>query len=142
MQPHYNLIYREEERETMPLCEAEGVGVIPWSPLARGRLARPWNEETARTASDEFGKTLYVHAVDSDRQVIERVGQVAEARGVPRAQVALAWMLQKSFITAPIIGASKAEQLDDAAAAVALKLTPEEISSLEEPYAPHPIVGF
>jgi 1-deoxyxylulose-5-phosphate synthase len=142
MQPHYNLIYREEEREMMPLCEAEGIGVIPWSPLARGRLARAWQEETTRTANDEFGKTLYTSMTESDQQVIERVGQVATARGVPRAQVALAWMLQQSFITAPIIGATKPQQLDDAAAAVSLKLTPEEITSLEEPYAPHPIVGF
>jgi aryl-alcohol dehydrogenase-like predicted oxidoreductase len=142
MQNHYNLIYREEEREMMPLCEAEGIGVIPWSPLARGRLTRDWGETTKRTENDEFGKTLYVSMVDSDRQVIERVGKVAAERGVPRAQVALAWMLQKSFLTAPIIGATRPGQLEDAVAAVALKLTPEEISSLEEPYAPHPISGF
>ncbi|HSS18752.1 MAG TPA: aldo/keto reductase [Pyrinomonadaceae bacterium] len=142
MQNHYNLIYREEEREMMPLCAAEGIGVIPWSPLARGRLTREWNEGTTRTEQDEFGKTLYNSMVESDRQVIERVGQLAAKRGVPRAQVALAWMLSQSFITAPIIGASKPQHLDDAAAAVSIKLTPEEIASLEEPYAPHSVVGF
>jgi aryl-alcohol dehydrogenase-like predicted oxidoreductase len=142
MQNHYNLIYREEEREMMPLCAAEGVGVIPWSPLARGRLTREWNETTTRLETDEFGKTLYTAATDSDRRIIERVGEVAAKRGVPRAQVALAWMAQKPFITAPIVGASKPHHLDDAVAALSLKLTPEEIVSLEEPYAPHPLVGF
>jgi 1-deoxyxylulose-5-phosphate synthase len=142
MQNHYNLIYREEEREMMPLCEAEGIAVLPWSPLARGRLTRAWNEATTRTASDEFGKTLYTSMEESDRQVIERIGQIAEGRGLPRAQIALAWMLQKTFMTAPIIGASKPQHLEDAAAAVSVKLTSEEISSLEEPYAPHPVVGF
>lgn len=142
MQNHYNMIYREEEREMMPLCEAEGIGVVPWSPLARGRLTRAWDEKTPRTDTDEFGKTLYVSTTESDRQVIERVGEVAESRGVPRAQVALAWMLQQSFITAPIIGASKPQHLEDAAAAISLMLTPEEIASLEEPYAPHPVVGI
>lgn len=142
MQNHYNLLYREEEREMLPLCAAEGVGVIPWSPLARGRLTRDWNETTNRMETDEFGKTLYTAAADADRKIVERVGEVAAKRGVPRAQVALAWLAQKPFMTAPIVGASKPHHLDDAIAALSLKLTPEEITSLEEPYVPHPVVGF
>lgn len=142
MQNHYNLLNREEEREMMPLCEAEGVAVLPWSPLARGRLTREWGETSNRMETDEFGKTLYVAAQDSDRRIIERVGETALERGVPRAQVALAWMLQKPFITAPIVGASKAQHFDDAVAALSLKLSDEEIAALEEPYVPHPIAGF
>ena len=142
MQNHYNLINREEERETLPLCASEGIGVIPWSPLARGRLTRDWDETTNRTETDEFGKTLYTSAVDSDRKVIERVAEVAAKRGVPRAQVALAWLLSKPFMTAPIVGASKPNHLEDAVAAVSLKLSEEEITKLEEPYVPHPVVGF
>jgi aryl-alcohol dehydrogenase-like predicted oxidoreductase len=142
MQNHYNLLYREEEREMMPLCAAEGVGVLPWSPLARGRLARDWNETTKRMETDEFGKTLYTAAEDADRKIVERVGEIAAKRSVPRAQVALAWVAQKPFMTAPIVGASKPHHLDDAIAALSLNLTPEEISSLEEPYVPHPVVGF
>jgi aryl-alcohol dehydrogenase-like predicted oxidoreductase len=142
MQNHYNLINREEEREMLPLCASEGIGVIPWSPLARGRLTRDWDETTNRTETDEFGKTLYTSAVDSDRKVVERVAEVASKRGVPRAQVALAWLLSKSFMTAPIVGASKPNHLEDAVAAVSLKLSDEEIKQLEEPYVPHPVVGF
>jgi 1-deoxyxylulose-5-phosphate synthase len=142
MQNHYNLLNREEEREMMPLCEAEGIGVLPWSPLARGRLTRDWGETTNRMETDEFGKTLYVAAQDSDRRIIERVGEIAAKRGVPRAQVALAWMLQKPFITAPIVGASKPHHFDDAVAALSLKLSDAEIAALEEPYMPHPIAGF
>lgn len=142
MQNHYNLLYREEEREMMPLCAAEGVGVLPWSPLARGRLTREWGETSNRMETDEFGKTLYVAAEDSDRKIVARVGEIAAKRGVPRAQVALAWMAQKPFVTAPIVGASKLHHLDDAVAALSLNLTPEEISLLEEPYVPHPVVGF
>lgn len=142
MQNHYNLLYREEEREMMPLCAAEGVGVLPWSPLARGRLTRDWGETSKRMETDEFGKTLYVSTEAADRSIVERVGEIANKRRVPRAQVALAWMAQKPFITAPIVGASKPQHLDDAIAALALNLTPEEISSLEEPYVPHPVVGF
>jgi aryl-alcohol dehydrogenase-like predicted oxidoreductase len=142
MQNHYNLLYREEEREMMPLCAAEGVGVVPWSPLARGRLTRPWGESTNRMELDDFGKTLYAASEAADSKIVERVAAVAEQRGVPRAQVALAWMVQKSFITAPIVGASKPHHLDDAVAALSLNLTPEEISSLEEPYVPHRLVGF
>jgi aryl-alcohol dehydrogenase-like predicted oxidoreductase len=142
MQNHYNLLYREEEREMMPLCAAEGVGVLPWSPLARGRLTRAWGETSKRMETDEFGKTLYVAREDSDHKIVERVGEIAAKRGVPRAQVALAWMSQKPFVTAPIVGASRPHHLDDAIAALSLNLTPEEISSLEEPYVPHPVVGF
>ena len=126
----------------LPLCESEGIGVIPWSPLARGRLTRDWDETTNRTETDEFGKTLYTSAVDSDRKVVERVADVAAKRGVPRAQVALAWLLNKPVVTAPIVGASKPNHLEDAVAAVSLKLRDEEIRELEEPYVPHPVVGF
>ncbi|HEY2154595.1 MAG TPA: aldo/keto reductase [Isosphaeraceae bacterium] len=144
MQYHYNLIYREEEREMLPLCLSEGIGVIPWSPLARGRLARPWDERsyTERAGTDEFGKTLYAQTEEADRAVVDRVGEVAAARGVPRAQVALAWLLQKPGVTSPIIGATKPHHLDDAVAALSLKLTPEEVARLEEPYVPHPVLGF
>ena len=142
MQNHYNLLYREEEREMLPLCEAEGVGVVPWSPLARGRLTRDWSETTNRLETDEFGKTLYAATEEADRKIIARVAEVAAERGVPRAQVALAWLVQKPFITAPIVGASKLHHLDDAVAALSLKLTPAEIASLEEPYVPHSVVGF
>ncbi len=142
MQNHYNLLYREEEREMMPLCLAEGVGVVPWSPLARGRLTRDWGETTTRTETDEFGKTLYTSAEEADRKIVEQVGRIAAQRGVPQAQVALAWMVQKPYITAPIVGASKPHHLDDAVAALSLGLTEEEIASLEEPYVPHPVVGF
>jgi 1-deoxyxylulose-5-phosphate synthase len=141
MQDHLNLLYREEEREMLPLCRAEGIGVIPWSPMARGRLTRNWNETSERQETDEFGKTLYTRTFEADRRVIERVAAVAEARGAPRAQVALAWVLQKPEVTAPIIGASKLQHLDDAVASLSLKLTPEEIATLEEPYTPHPVAG-
>jgi len=142
MQNYYNLLYREEEREMMPLCVAEGVGVLPWSPLARGRLTRDWDENTYRTETDEFGKTLYAATADADRKVVERLAEVANKRGVSRAQVALAWIMQKPFVTAPIVGASKMQHLDDAVAALSLKLSPEEIASLEEPYVPHAVIGF
>jgi aryl-alcohol dehydrogenase-like predicted oxidoreductase len=142
MQDHYNLLHREEEREMLPLCAAEGIGVLPWSPLARGRLTRDWDERTERTQTDEFGKTLYTANVDSDRQVVERVAEIAKRRGVPRATVALAWLLHKPAVTSPIVGVSKPHHLDDAVAALSLKLTPEEIAALEQPYVPHPVVGF
>jgi aryl-alcohol dehydrogenase-like predicted oxidoreductase len=142
MQNHYNLLYREEEREMMPLCAAEGVGVVPWSPLARGRLTRDWGETSNRMEKDEFGKTLYTATEDADRKIVQRVSEIAAQRGVPRAQVALAWMVHHPFVTAPIVGASKLHHLDDAVAALTLNLTPEELSSLEEPYVPHPVVGF
>ena len=143
MQNHYNLIYREEEREMIPLCQAEGVGIIPWSPLARGRLARPWQAETTkRYQTDVFGKSLYSNTEEADRKVIERLGEVAEQRGVPRAQLALAWMLSKPAITAPIVGATKPNHLSDAVAALSVRLTAEELAALEEPYVPHPVLGF
>jgi aryl-alcohol dehydrogenase (NADP+) len=143
MQNHYNLIYREEEREMNPLCRAEGVGLIPWSPLARGFLAGNRRKadfgETTRAKTDDYAQKLYYQ--DSDFAVVERVTAVAKKRGVPNAQVALAWILQQPGVTAPIIGASKPHHLDDAIAALSLKLTPEEVKSLEEPYTPHPILG-
>ncbi len=141
MQDHYNLLSREEEREMLPLCADEGIGVIPWSPLARGKLTRPWDATTNRSETDAFGKTLY-DTSDSDRVIADRVGQVAEARGVSRAQVALAWVLRNPVVTAPIVGASKPEHLDDAVAAVDLELTDDEVARLEDPYVPHPVVGF
>ena len=143
MQNHLNLLYREEEREMLPLCVAEGIGVIPWSPLARGRLTREAGAAvTARAGLDQYQKTLYSATEEADRQVIDAVGMIAAARGVPRAQVALAWLLAKSGITAPIIGATKPEHLDDAVAALPLKLTADEIKTLEAPYLPHAIAGF
>jgi 1-deoxyxylulose-5-phosphate synthase len=142
MQNHYNLLYREEEREMIPFCQSEGIGVIPWSPLARGRLTRAWQSEpTKRFETDQFGKSLYSRTEDVDRKVVDRLGQVAEQRGVPRAQVALAWLLSKP-VTSPIVGATKLHHLQDAVGALALRLTTEEISSLEEPYTPHPVLGF
>jgi aryl-alcohol dehydrogenase-like predicted oxidoreductase len=141
MQDHLNLLYREEEREMLPLCEDQQIGVLPWSPLARGRLTRAWDEETERTRTDEFGKTLYGHQ-DSDRKVVDAVGRIAQARGVPRAQIALAWMLHKPAVTAPIIGASKQRHLDDAVAALDITLHDEDIHALEEPYTPHAVQGF
>jgi aryl-alcohol dehydrogenase-like predicted oxidoreductase len=142
MQNYVNLLYREEEREMLPLCQAEGIGVIPWSPLARGRLTRDWDETSARSETDVFGKTLYAATAEADRKVVEAVAEVARARGVPRAQVALAWLMQKPGITAPIVGATKVEHLDDAVAAVSLGLTAEEIAALEAPYVPHRLAGF
>jgi len=141
MQDHYNLLNREEEREMLPLCADRGIGVLPWSPLARGRLARPWGEETRRSQTDRFGKTLY-DVSDSDRAIVDRVGELAEKRGVPRAQVALAWLLHQPAVTAPIVGTSKPEQLSDAVAAVDIDLSDEEVTALEEPYTPHPVMGF
>ena len=142
MQNHYNLLYREEEREMLPLCRAEGIGVIPWSPLARGLLTRPRAESdaTLRARTDAFGKSLY-HRDEGDHAVIDRVTEVAKKRGVPNAQVALAWLLAQSGVTAPIIGASKASHLDDAVKALDLKLDPEELKALAEPYRPHPVLG-
>ena len=143
MQNHYNLLYREEEREMMGLCAEEGIGVIPWSPLARGRLARPWkSENTKRFETDQFGKTMYGKTEDADHGVVDRLEAIATRRGVSQAQVALAWMLSKPVITAPIVGATKAHHLEDAVAALGVKLSSEEIASLEEPYVPHPVLGF
>jgi aryl-alcohol dehydrogenase-like predicted oxidoreductase len=142
MQNYVNLLYREEEREMLPLCRAEGIAVMPWSPLARGRLTRDWDEASARSQTDAFGKTLYAATADADRKVVEAVARVAKARGIPKAQVALAWVLQKDGVTSPIVGATKVQHLEDAAAALAVKLTAEEIASLEAPYAPHAVTGF
>jgi aryl-alcohol dehydrogenase-like predicted oxidoreductase len=142
MQDHLNLLYREEEREMLPFCQDQKIAVIPWSPLARGRLTRDWDEKTIRSETDEFGKTLYKQAEDADRAIIDVVGKLAEKHGVSRAQIATAWILQKSAVTAPIIGASKANHLTDAAAALSVKLTPEDVAALEEPYVPHKVVGF
>ena len=141
MQNHYNLLYREEEREMMPLCADQGIGVIPWSPLARGRLTRDWDESTKRSESDAFGSRLY-DPDSSDKSVVQRVAEVAAERGVSRAQVALAWMLSKPVVSSPIIGATKPHHLDDAVAAAELKLAAEEIARLEEPYVPHRVAGF
>lgn len=126
----------------LPLCAAEGIGVIPWSPLARGRLTRDWDTATARAETDEFGKSLYAATAEADRKVVEAVAHVAAERGLPRAQIALAWVLSKSVITAPIVGATKVEHLDDAAAALSIRLDKEEIEQLEAPYVPHAVAGF
>lgn len=142
MQNYVNLLYREEEREMLPLCESEGIGVIPWSPLARGRLTRDWDSSSARSETDAFGRTLYATTEEADRQVVERVSEIATKRGVPRAQVALAWVLQKKPITAPIVGATKLHHLNDAVDALSLKLTMDEIQLLEERYVPHAVAGF
>ena len=139
MQDHYNLLNREEEREMHPLCLDQGVGVIPWSPLARGRLAREWGVETERSGTDVFGAKLYD---DGDRAIVEAVGRVAERRGVPRAQVALAWLLQRPAVTAPIVGATKERHLSDAVAALELTLDESELVELESPYRPHLPAGF
>ncbi len=138
MQDHYNLLYREEEREMLPLCVDQGVGAIPWSPLARGRLTREWDSTTARSETDEFGRTLYR---EEDRQIVDAVADVAAARGVTRAEVALAWILRHPAVDAPIIGATKPQHLDDAVRAVDLVLTDDEVKALEAPYVPHAIAG-
>ncbi|MEY9847167.1 aldo/keto reductase [Streptacidiphilus sp. MAP5-3] len=139
MQNHYNLLYREEEREMLPLCADQGVGSIPWSPLARGRLTRSWDASTARSETDEFGKSLYL---ESDRTIVERVHEVAGKRGVSAAQVALAWVLRNPVVSAPIVGATKLTHLQDAIAAVDLELDDAEADFLEEAYAPHATAGF
>ncbi len=142
MQNQVNLIYREEEREMLPLCADMGVGVIPWSPLARGRLTREWAEATARSETDAFQKILYTDTAAQDRKVVEEVGRVAAAMGVQRAQVAMAWLLQKPEITAPIIGVTKPAHLSDALGALEVTLSPEDITALEAPYVPHPVAGI
>ena len=143
MQNHLNLLYREEEREMLPLCHDQGIAVIPWSPLARGRLTRAWQSETTkRSETDRFGNTMYSRTEEDDRKVVDRLGKIGEERRVHRAQVALAWLLSKPVVTAPIVGATKPHHLDDAVAALSQKLTPDEIAALEEPYTPHPVLGF
>ncbi|MGG4554363.1 aldo/keto reductase [Paenibacillus humicus] len=141
MQNHLNLIYREEEREMLPLCREEKIGVTPYSPLASGRLARDWSKTTHRSETDQVQKSKYDSTADSDRLIVERLAAIAEKRGVPRIHIALAWLLQKEPVTAPIIGATKTSHLEDAIGALSISLTPEEIASLEEPYVPHRIVG-
>ena len=139
MQDHYNLLYREEEREMLPLCADQGLGVIPWSPLARGRLTRPWDSSTARSETDEFGKTLYR---DDDQEIVDRVLRIADDRGVSPAQVALAWVSRHPSVVAPIVGATKPHHLDDAVASLDLSLGDEEAALLEEPYVPRGVAGF
>jgi aryl-alcohol dehydrogenase (NADP+) len=140
MQDHYNLLYREEEREMLPLCADQGIATIPWSPLARGKLTRDWAATTTRTDTDEFGRTLYAGYEDTDRSIVETVATIAESRGVSRAQIALAWVAGK--VTAPIVGATKPHHLSDAVAAIDIELTDEEIKALEAPYQPRPVAGF
>jgi aryl-alcohol dehydrogenase-like predicted oxidoreductase len=144
MQNHMNLMYREEEREMMSLCAEEGIGMTPWSPLARGRVTRPWaaQADTGRGASDNYSKMLYTKTEEADRLVVDAVEAVAKGRGVPMAQVALAWLLQKPAVAAPVVGATKPEQLVDAEEAVSLKLTAEEVAQLEAPYIPHATAGL
>ena len=142
MQDHYNLINREEEREMHPVCLDQGVGVLPWSPLARGRLTRDWDASTARSQTDEFGATLYRQAEESDRRVADAVASVAQRRGVPRAQVALAWVAGREAVTSPIVGATKLSHLEDAVAALELHLDSEEVAELEAAYVPHAVAGF
>ena len=142
MQNLVNLLYREEEREMLPLCAAEGIGVIPWSPQARGKLSRNWDYTSIRTETDEAMTRLFAKTQDADKKVVDRVAEIARQRGVSRAQVALAWVLAKPMITAPIVGATKLHHLDDAIAAVDVRLSPDEIAALEEPYVPHAVVGF
>lgn len=142
MQNHLNLIYREEEREMLPLCKEEKIAVTPYSPLASGRLTRDWSETTHRSETDQVQKSKYDATADADRLIVERVAEISYKRGVPRVHIALAWLLQKEPVTAPIIGATKMSHLEDAVGALSVKLTPEEIAFLEEPYVPHPIIGF
>ncbi len=143
MQNHVNLLYREEEREMLPLCKADGIGVIPWSPLARGRLTRTWDDQSSRSRSDDIGKRLYTRtSEEADRRVVEAVARIAHERAVPMARIALGWLLAKSEITAPIIGATKLQHLDDAVASLAVKLTTAEMQALESDYIPHSIAGF
>ncbi|MFL0373047.1 aldo/keto reductase [Paenibacillus amylolyticus] len=142
MQNHVNLLYREEEREMLPLCKEEKIAVIPWSPLAKGRLTRDWDETTHRSENDAIGQRFFPASSKSDREVVKRVAELAKNRDVPRAQIALAWLLQKEPVTSPIIGATKESHLEDAAASLSVTLTPEEVSFLEEPYVPHQVLGF
>ncbi len=143
MQPYYNLLYREEEREMLPLCLEEGVGVIPWSPLARGHLARPWpkQSDTERAKTDEYGKTLYEKTEDEDKKVVDVVTQISKERGISQAQLSLAWLLSRPAVTSPIVGTTKMKHLEDAVASVSIKLSDEEVRRLEEKYVPHAVTG-
>ena len=140
MQDHYNLLNREEEREMLPLAADQGIGAIPWSPLARGRLTRDWDETTERSETDEFGKGLY--GEQGDREIVDAVAAIAAERGVTRAQIALAWVSRNPVVSAPIVGARKAQHLEDAVASLNIELTPEEVTRLEQPYRPHAVAGF
>jgi aryl-alcohol dehydrogenase-like predicted oxidoreductase len=143
MQNHYNLLYREEEREMMGLYRSENIAVLPWSPLARGRLARPWQSETTkRVESDVFGNNMYSKTEEADRSVVEALSHVAEQRGAPLAQISMAWLLSRPGVTSPIVGATRPHHLEDAVAALKVKLTSEEVAALEAPYIPHPVLGF
>ena len=142
MQNLYNLTYREEEREMLPLCAEEKIAVVPWSPLAAGRLAHEWGTSTARSKVDKISENLFDATPELDRKVVERLAGVAEKRGVSMAQIALAWLLQKGVVTAPIVGTTITSHVDDAVAALSIRLTPEEIASLEEPYVPRPVIGI
>lgn len=142
MQNHMNLLYREEEREMLPLCLEEGIAVTPYSPLASGRVARPWSESTKRLETDSIAKSKYDATADADKVIVERTAVIAEQHGVPMAHIALAWLLQKKPIVAPVIGATKLNHLESAVEALAVKLTPEDVAYLEEPYVPHAIVGL
>jgi aryl-alcohol dehydrogenase-like predicted oxidoreductase len=143
MQNHYNLLYREEEREMVPLCRDQGVGLIPWSPLARGYLARgPGAKGTKRSETDRFGQTLYSSMVEADQRVIAAVDALAKARKLPHAQVTLAWLLQRDAVTAPIVGATRMEHLETAVGALGVQLSMEEVKAVEAPYVAHPIAGF
>jgi len=139
MQNHYNLLHREEEREMLPLCADQRIAVLPWSPLARGRLTRDWDDQTERSRTDEFGKNLYD---GTDQLIVERLRELSEKRGVPRAQLALAWLLHKPVVTSPIFGATKPQHIEDALASLEVELSDDELRWLEEPYTPHRIVGF
>jgi len=139
MQNHYNLLHREEEREMLPLCADQRIAVLPWSPLARGRLTRDWDDQTERSRTDEFGKNLYD---GTDQVIVERLRELSEKRGVPRAQLALAWLLHKPVVTSPIFGATKPQHIEDALASLEVELSDDELRWLEEPYTPHRIVGF
>jgi 1-deoxyxylulose-5-phosphate synthase len=142
MQNHMNLIYREEEREMLPLCRAEKIGTTPYSPLASGRLTRDWTaDSTLRAETDQIAKSKYDGTAETDRLVVERVAEIAEKRGVPRVHIALAWLLQKEPVTAPIIGATKIAHLEEAIGALVVKLSQDEAAYLEEPYVPHRIIG-
>ena len=144
MQPYYNLLYREEEREMLPLCKEAGIGVIPWSPLARGHLARPWNEQsrTVRAKTDAYGKSLYEETEETDKNVINAVTEISTKREISHAQIALAWILSQPVVTAPIVGTTKLKHLEDAISALSIKLTDEEIKKLEKSYVPHPVIGI
>jgi aryl-alcohol dehydrogenase-like predicted oxidoreductase len=142
MQNHYNLMYREEEREMIPLCKEEKVGVVPWAPLASGRLTRDWGTSTNRSKIDDIGNNLYAGTADLDRKVVENITQLAKKKDVAMAQIALAWLLHNDTITAPIVGTTKISHIEAAVSALSIRLSPEEIAFLEEPYVPHSVIGI